>query len=107
MAPADMVPLAWLAAPRRYVLQLDDDSYILSPVQRNLVQMFDQEGYLLAARQHQQESAVVSWGLPELARYFLTTQKVAPTILFDFCDPPSIEGLFSSSKARVRSWVPV
>ncbi|GLI65812.1 hypothetical protein VaNZ11_009435 [Volvox africanus] len=82
----------------RYVLQLDDDSFILSPVGTNLVELFDRHGYLLAARNAQRDPPIVTWGLPELARFYLVTNKVVPETLFEFCEPQSIEGLYSEYK---------
>ncbi|GIM13600.1 hypothetical protein Vretimale_16671 [Volvox reticuliferus] len=82
----------------RYVMQLDDDSYILGPVGTNLVELFDRHGYLLAARNAQRDPPIVTWGLPELARFYLVTNKVMPETLFEFCEPQSIEGLYSEYK---------
>ncbi|KAG2497291.1 hypothetical protein HYH03_004874 [Edaphochlamys debaryana] len=84
----------------RFVLQLDDDSFILSPVGRNLVAMFDQNGLKIAARQMYEEPPGVTWGLPELARYFIVSHKIVPAQLFSYCTPQSIEGAYSSFQAE-------
>ncbi|KAG2443249.1 hypothetical protein HYH02_009322 [Chlamydomonas schloesseri] len=90
----------------RYLLQFDDDSFITKPVGLNLVQLFDEKGYLLAAKKIRPDQLAVTWGLPELARYFLTTHKVVPTQLFEFCDPNNINGLYSTLDAESLGAIP-
>ncbi|GIL51779.1 hypothetical protein Vafri_7689 [Volvox africanus] len=79
----------------RYVLQIDDDSFILSPVGFNLVEAFDRKGYLMGARNIMTDHPYVTWGLPELARYYLVTHKLMPATLFEHCNPPNLTGLYS------------
>ncbi|GIL51801.1 hypothetical protein Vafri_7720 [Volvox africanus] len=89
------MPVFARAMGHRYVLQIDDDSFILSPVGFNLVEAFDRKGYLMGARCISRDVPFVIWGLPELARYYLVTHKLMPTTLFEHCNPPNLTGLYS------------
>ncbi|KAG2497299.1 hypothetical protein HYH03_004882 [Edaphochlamys debaryana] len=80
----------------RFVLQLDDDSFILSPVGRDLVAMFEQNGLKIAAQKINRDPPQVTWGLAELARYFIVSHKIAPTQLFSYCRPRNLDGLHST-----------
>ncbi len=55
----------------RYVLQWDDDSYILGTMPFNVVERMDTGGHKLAAWLVHDEPTAVTWGLPELTKYFL------------------------------------
>ncbi|PNH07361.1 hypothetical protein TSOC_006237 [Tetrabaena socialis] len=79
----------------RYVLQMDDDSYITGPVGPNLVELFDRGGHQLGAQRIKTDPPLVT-GLPELVRYFLMAYQLQPATLFKHCDPPSMAGLYSS-----------
>jgi hypothetical protein len=46
--------------------------------------------------------SLVTWGLPELARFFILTHRVTPASLWTHCDPPSLQGLYSSLDDVVR-----
>ncbi|PNW83417.1 hypothetical protein CHLRE_05g243900v5 [Chlamydomonas reinhardtii] len=80
----------------RYVLQMDDDSFIVGPVDRNLVQLFDRRRLALGVQKLVRDPPLVTWGLPELAKYFILTHQVRPTTLFQHCDPPGLRGLYSA-----------
>ncbi|KAG2430898.1 hypothetical protein HXX76_009871 [Chlamydomonas incerta] len=84
------------AMGHRYVLQMDDDSYIVGPVGRNLVQLFDRRRLALGVQKLLRDPPLVTWGLPELAKYFIITHQVRPTTLFQHCDPPGLQGLYSA-----------
>ncbi|KAG2485554.1 hypothetical protein HYH03_015720 [Edaphochlamys debaryana] len=84
----------------RYVLQLDDDSFITGPVGSNLVELFDSNKLVLGARKKSHETSYNSWGLPELARYFIVTHKMVPTQLFEHCEPPSLAGLYTAFEEK-------
>ncbi|EFJ47445.1 hypothetical protein VOLCADRAFT_92164 [Volvox carteri f. nagariensis] len=75
---------------------LDDDAFIRSPVGFNIVETFDKQGYLMAARNIVHDIPWVTWGLPELVRYYLVTHKVVPATLFEHCNPPNLTGLYST-----------
>lgn len=45
------------------------------------------------------------WGLPELTRYFLVSEGIEPTTLFDHCKPKSLEGLYITSVIDPRKGV--
>ncbi|KAG2445025.1 hypothetical protein HYH02_008893 [Chlamydomonas schloesseri] len=80
----------------RYVLQMDDDSYIVGPVEANLVQLFDRRRLALGVQKLVKDPPLVTWGLPELAKYFIITHQVKPTTLFQHCEPPGLRGLYSA-----------
>ncbi|EFJ49408.1 hypothetical protein VOLCADRAFT_104304 [Volvox carteri f. nagariensis] len=79
----------------RYVMQLDDDSFIMSPVGFNIVELFDKQSYLLAARNIMKDVPTVTWGLPELTRFYLVANKIVPTRLFEHCKPHDLSGLYT------------
>ncbi|KAG2494255.1 hypothetical protein HYH03_007610 [Edaphochlamys debaryana] len=91
------VPAFAKALGHRYVLQLDHDSFVLSPPAPggSLVQLMEARGALLAARSTGVAPPEATLGLPELARHFLVSHRLAPTQLWGFCSPPGLEGLHS------------
>ncbi|KAG2495997.1 hypothetical protein HYH03_005920 [Edaphochlamys debaryana] len=92
------------AMGHRYLLQLDDDSYITGPVNHDLVTMFDRHGYWLGVHTWTTDPPLVTWGLPELAKFFLLTYQVDPgTLLRDHCAPPSLDGLHSGLGAVAQA----
>ncbi|KAG2430897.1 hypothetical protein HXX76_009870 [Chlamydomonas incerta] len=80
----------------RYVMQLDDDSYIVGKVEQNLVQQFDSRNISLGAQKLLQDWPLVTWGLPELAKYFIMAHQLQPTTLYSHCQPPGLDGLYSA-----------
>ncbi|KAG2483029.1 hypothetical protein HYH03_018059 [Edaphochlamys debaryana] len=91
---------------------MDDDSFVLEQIPENLVSLFDKRKYKWGGRLVYPDVSMVTWGLPELTRYFLTTHRVTPTTLWAHCDPPGWSGLFSSadnaSEAELQlrgSWI--
>jgi hypothetical protein len=59
-------PLAGARCARRYVLQMDDDSWVLESVGYNLVELFRHKGFLLGAQRQYRDPPTVTWGLPEV-----------------------------------------
>lgn len=43
--------------------------------------------FLISTRYVKKDTALVTWGLAELARYFLVTEMFTPAILFQHCNP--------------------
>lgn len=79
----------------RYIMQTDDDSFLLQPVARNLVTEMELGEKFLAARFVQKDDPAVMWGLAELAKYFIMTESIMPSTLFDHCTPKDINGVYS------------
>lgn len=79
----------------KWVLQLDTDSVVLKQLQQNLIAELDSKGAELGARAVTIDTAV--WGLPELTRYFLVSEQIQPTTLFQHCIPPNLDGVHSIS----------
>ena len=46
------------------------------------------------------ECVKVNKGLAELTRYYLLVNDIQPATLFENCDPPSLEGLFSGNATQ-------
>ncbi|PNH09839.1 hypothetical protein TSOC_003488 [Tetrabaena socialis] len=84
----------------RYVLQLDDNSYITGAVGQDLVALFDREAYHIGVQRMAVDPPLVAWGLPELARYFLLVYQLQPKSLFQHCDPASMAGLYSATETE-------
>ena len=81
----------------KYLLQVDDDSEFPSLVRENLFDTMRRDHLKIAGRGILPDEYFVARGLPELARYFLVTEQIEPSpSLFKHCDPPSMDGLFSS-----------
>lgn len=95
-----------------YALQIDDDSEFPSPgVSENLFETMKRDGLKIAGRASFPEGHGVAVGLPELARYFIITEKTAngfepSPLLWTHCKPPSMEGLFSdlTGKENAKGW---
>ena len=90
----------------KYVLQVDDDSAFPDVLDFDLVHHLKAKDVWMAARTilPVDSDAVleVTIGLPELARYFLVTEHMQPTILYEEdCDPPNITGLYTSGAGGV------
>ena len=85
-----------------YVLQLDLDSFFPEPVKLNLVEHMKARGGSFGARHiGLRDSAEVTVGLAELARYFIVTEDVQPTLLFEEdCLPNNISGLYSGNESH-------
>ena len=78
-----------------WVLQMDADSVFEEVIEYNMIQELDHRKALIAGRATYVD--LPTWGLPELTRYFLVAEQIVPTILFDFCKPPGIDGLYTVS----------
>ena len=90
-----------LAASLGYstLLQVDDDSYFPAPVTEDVFGSFAGRGLKMAGHTSI-DAPYVTVGLPELTRYFVVTENVVPTLLYEHCSPPSIEGLHSWPAGR-------
>ena len=49
---------------------------------------------------HISQCVKVNKGLAELTRYYLLANNIRPETLFQYCDPPSLEGLFSGNATQ-------
>jgi len=92
----------------RYALQIDDDSLFPSPgVSENLFETMKREKLKIGGRASFPEGHNVALGLPELARYFIVSEKFEPSpLLYSHCKPPNMEGLFSdlTGKENAPGW---
>lgn len=79
----------------RFMLQADDDSYLLSPIIPNLITQFKEGGFQIGAVSLHTEKAAYVWGLAELTKYFVITEGFYPESLFDHTDPHDINGVYS------------
>lgn len=79
----------------RYIVQTDDDAFLIEPVSQNLVTYMELDQKFVAAYYIQKDDSAVMWGLAELAKYFIMTEFMIPTILFDHCTPHDINGVHS------------
>jgi hypothetical protein len=95
-----------LAADMGYatLLQVDDDSYFGTAVVQPVLAEFRQQRLKMATRVVNHDDVDTTIGLPELTRYFVTTENVTPTLLYSHCDPPSIDGLFTAGHGAGRGW---
>ncbi|KAG2481926.1 hypothetical protein HYH03_019114 [Edaphochlamys debaryana] len=86
----------------RYLLFMDDDSYVTGKVGEDLVASFDAQHWVAGAHRFNRDALLVTWGLPELAKFFLMTHRMEPLgDLWAHCDPPSAAGLFSALDPEV------
>lgn len=84
----------------RYVLAIDDDMFVTERVPYNIVKEFSSSNVSIAAREllpngvHPEDSRY-EVGLAEITRYFLLHTGIKPTLLYEHCHPPGLEGVFS------------
>lgn len=81
----------------KFVLQIDDDSAFLQPIEYNLIQYMASHDLKMAARNiiaHDEPD--VTQGLAELAKFFLVSEGLQPKSLFIECRPANISGLYTS-----------
>lgn len=78
----------------KYVLFLDDDSYVWGPIEEHLVKGFKEKQISVAYKNvaHDEEPAR---GLAELARYFIVSNSYTPTQLYKDCKPDNIMGVYT------------
>jgi len=97
----------------KYALQLDDDSHILSPISMNILELAVQKQIDVGGIVRSSDPAIGCWGLPEIARYFLMSEKYEPVgPLWEHCNPHNIAGLVSThaenyskfSEAWLEGW---
>ena len=95
-----------LAASLGYstLLQVDDDSYFPAPVTEDVFGSFAGRGLKMAGRVTSADDPETTVGLPELTRYFVVTEDVTPTLLYEHCSPPSLEGLHSPGRGPGAGW---
>lgn len=79
----------------RYVMAIDDDTFVKSEVNYNIVSVFAQDKILIASRHLIPDDSEWEVGLAELTRYYLITSGIEPTQLYEHCIPQSIEGVFT------------
>ena len=82
-----------------YVLQVDDDSFFPEPVLVDILNTVRARNIDVAANIIKGDEPVrVTSGLPELTRFYLVTEQLEfPATLARHCNPPSLEGLYTST----------
>ena len=82
-----------------YVLQIDDDSFFPDPVEMDILHTMRTRNIDVAVSViKDDESIAVTSGLPELTRYYLVTEQLEfPPTLARNCNPPTMEGLYTST----------
>lgn len=95
----------------RYVMALDDDAHVLSKLNYNIVTSFSQNKTLLATKAVLPDDSIAELGLAELTRYHIITSGIQPTQLYEHCQPPRLEGVFTripsphyAPKTMPESW---
>ena len=90
-----------------YVLQVDDDSFFPEPVHMDILHTMRNRNIDVAVSMFSEEEPVaVTIGLPELTRFYLVTEQLEfPPTLARNCNPPSLEGLYTSiSENSTGGW---
>ncbi|PNH09305.1 Glycolipid 2-alpha-mannosyltransferase [Tetrabaena socialis] len=78
-----------------WLLRLDEDSMILSPIRYNLFQFMERGGKEYGFRLQQNEGEGQSRGFPEAVAAHMVAEGFEPTFLSEDCDPPDMSGLNS------------
>lgn len=79
----------------KWILRLDEDSEVLSPVQVNMVKWMEANNKLYGFRALDGDDTEVTWGLPELTAWFIVKNKMQPHHLYKNFRPRSSAGLNS------------
>ena len=81
----------------KYIMQTDDDSAFLQPVQESLLRHMEDNRLLMAARTVlPSDPQEVTLGLAEIVKLFLVTERLEPANLFaDSCQPTNMSGLYT------------
>ncbi|KAL6752116.1 nucleotide-diphospho-sugar transferase [Haematococcus lacustris] len=86
----------WLARRGyRWVLRLDEDSEVLSPVRQDMVAWMVAHGKQYGYRLWDEDDPEVVWSLAELTAWYLTANSIQPHWLYASCRPRSAAGLHS------------
>lgn len=81
------------AAGYEWVMRLDEDSFILSPIEYNLVEFMRSNNKQYGYRMDTHEAHAYAVGFPQLLRAFLAMSSREPTTLLRHCTPPDLDGL--------------
>lgn len=87
----------------KYLLFIDDDSFIRSKLPVDFITLLNSKNILMAYR-HIIQDTDPAIGLAELARYFLVSNQLSPTMLFNDCNPPNIHGVHTSNGTNTKGW---
>lgn len=78
-----------------WVIRVDDDSGFPKLIPYDVVSVMEAKNAMYGFRVMNQDMKPVTKALAEAARYWLVSESITPTFLFDFCDPQSLTGLSS------------
>jgi hypothetical protein len=81
------------AAGYEWVMRLDEDSYIWSPIQYNLVEYMQSSSKQYGFRMETHEAHAYAVGFPQLLRAYLAMHSREPTPLLKHCTPQTLDGL--------------
>jgi Glycolipid 2-alpha-mannosyltransferase len=79
----------------KYMLQVDDDSWFPEPMSLNHITYMQQQHLHITARTISHDNVKIFSSLPELTRYHLVSKGIEPLLLYDYCTPQNISGLYS------------
>jgi hypothetical protein len=93
----------------KYLWQLDDDSFFRSPVNFSMIQYMQEKTLWIAGGKTLPDPHFVTWGLPELARFFLVGERMAPTgtLFSNHTQPSGLDGLYTLLHDPVRTQHPL
>lgn len=83
----------------KWLLRLDDDSIVQSPI-TDVVQLMTSNKKVYGFRTWLYDDPSVTYGIAEITRFFIVEEKMTPTWLYKHCKPPNLSGLTSESWNR-------
>ena len=83
-----------------WVLRLDEDSFVWSPVRFDLAQHMEQGGFVYGYRAFTHDYPTVTRGFPEAVRAYLVMSGRQPTFLLKHCSPQTLDGLTAAGWSR-------
>lgn len=96
-----------LAMGHQYMLQMDDDTFVYEPIRFNMVEFFRIKALRLGIRKTVfQEKQVLMRGLPELARFWMSSRNMTIPFgdIFNHTRPQNISGLHSNDPTSKEGW---
>lgn len=76
-----------------WVIRVDSDSYFPKPIPYNVIDAMVEKDALYGFRLLTRESTEVCRSLPEAASFWLVSEGIEPTFIYDFCNPQEMNGL--------------
>ncbi|MCJ1368790.1 hypothetical protein MMC16_007938 [Acarospora aff. strigata] len=76
-----------------WVIRVDDDSGFPESIPYDIVSVMEAKEATYGFRTMNQDSKAVTKALAEAAKYWLVSEDITPSFLFQFCNPASLEGV--------------